>query len=118
MPPEPPARRTHPDSGNGGSGDGGGKKGVDGGSSTGRDRIMTYDADGDCRRRRCPRGALMADVMMTMVGEWGGKAKARQRQGNGNRYGAILGGALCYINDPTLRLKNRRVFTFGALRAS
>jgi hypothetical protein len=80
---------------------------------------MTYNADGDRRRRRCgPRGALMADVMMTMVGERGGKAKARQRQGDGNRYGASLGGALCYINDPTLRLKNRRVFTFGALGAS
>ena len=33
-------------------------------------------------------------------------------------YGASLGGALCFINNPTLRLKYRRVFTFGALRAS
>ena len=34
------------------------------------------------------------------------------------RYGASLGGALCFINNPTLRVKSRRVFTFGALRAS
>jgi hypothetical protein len=35
-----------------------------------------------------------------------------------NRCGASLGGALYYINNPTLRLKNRRVFTFGVLVAS
>ena len=34
------------------------------------------------------------------------------------RCGARVGGALCYINKPTLRLKNQRVFTFGALGAS
>ena len=47
--------------------------------------ITTYDADGNRRRRRCPRGAATADVdvMMTMVGEMGGKATVRQRQGNG-----------------------------------
>jgi hypothetical protein len=49
--------------------------------------ITTYDADGNRRRRRrrCPRGAATADVdvMMTMVGEMGGKATARQRRGNG-----------------------------------
>jgi hypothetical protein len=33
-------------------------------------------------------------------------------------YGASLGGELCYINNPTLSLKNQRVFTFGALGAS
>ena len=32
--------------------------------------------------------------------------------------GARVGGALCYITNPTLRLKNQRVFTFGALGAS
>jgi regulator of protease activity HflC (stomatin/prohibitin superfamily) len=46
--------------------------------------ITTYDADGDRRRRRCPRGAATdVDVMMTMVGERGGEATARRRQGNG-----------------------------------
>jgi hypothetical protein len=35
-----------------------------------------------------------------------------------SRYGASLGGTLCFINNPTLRLKSRRVFTFGALKAS
>jgi hypothetical protein len=37
VPPELPARWTHPDRGDGGSGDGGRKSGVGGGSSTGRD---------------------------------------------------------------------------------
>jgi hypothetical protein len=41
--------------------------------------ITTYDADGDRRCRRCPRGAATADVMMTMAGERGGEAMARQR---------------------------------------
>ncbi len=43
--------------------------------------ITTYDADGDHRRRRCPRGAVTADVdvMMTMVGERGGEVTARRR---------------------------------------
>ena len=45
--------------------------------------ITTYDADGDRRRRRCPRGAATADVMMTMVGERGGEATARRRRGDG-----------------------------------
>ncbi len=34
------------------------------------------------------------------------------------RCGASLGGAVDYILNPTLRLKKRRVFTFGALIAS
>ncbi len=37
MPPERPAQWTHPDRGDRDSGDGGGKSGVGGGSSTGRD---------------------------------------------------------------------------------
>jgi hypothetical protein len=37
VPPEHPARRIHPDRGNGGSRDGGGKSSVGGDSSTGRD---------------------------------------------------------------------------------
>jgi hypothetical protein len=45
--------------------------------------ITTYNADGNCRRRRCPRGAATADVMMTMAGERGGEAMARRRQGDG-----------------------------------
>ena len=45
--------------------------------------IRTYDADGDRRRHRCPRGAATADVMMTMAGKRGGEATARQRRGNG-----------------------------------
>ena len=40
--------------------------------------ITTYDANGDRRRHRCPRGAATADVMMTMAGDRG----ARRRQGN------------------------------------
>ena len=40
VPPERPAQRTHLDSGNGGSRDGGGKNGVGGGSSTGRDNDL------------------------------------------------------------------------------
>jgi hypothetical protein len=35
--------------------------------------IMTYDADGDRRRRRCPRGVATVDVMMTMAGKRGAK---------------------------------------------
>ncbi len=38
--PERLARRKHPDSGDGGSGDGGRKNGVGGGSSTGRDNDL------------------------------------------------------------------------------
>jgi hypothetical protein len=45
--------------------------------------ITTYDADGDRRRRHCPRGAATADVMMTMAGERGGEATARRRRGDG-----------------------------------
>ena len=49
--------------------------------------ITTYDADGDRRRRHCPRGAATADVMMTMAGERGGRgdgeATARRRRGEG-----------------------------------
>jgi hypothetical protein len=75
VPLERPLQRTHPDSGNGGRGDGGGKNGVGGGSSTGRDN--DYDAKGDCCRCCCPRGAATADVMMMMAGERGGEATAR-----------------------------------------
>ena len=41
--------------------------------------ITTYDANGDHRRRRCPRGAATADVTMTMAGERGGEAMATVR---------------------------------------
>ena len=44
--------------------------------------ITTYDADGDRRRRHCPCGAAAdVDMMMTMAGERGGEATARQRRG-------------------------------------
>ncbi len=48
--------------------------------------ITTYDANGDRRRRRCPRGvATDVDVMMTMAGERGGRgdgeATARRQGG-------------------------------------
>jgi len=79
VPPECPARRTHPDCGDGGSGDGSGKNGVGGGSSTGRG--TTYDANGDRRRHCCPHGVAMADVMMTMAGERGGQAMVRRGDG-------------------------------------
>ena len=49
--------------------------------------ITTYDADGNCRCCRCPRGAATADVMMMMAGERGGKATARRRGGNGEATG-------------------------------
>jgi hypothetical protein len=42
--------------------------------------ITTYDADGDRRCHRCPRGAATADGMMTMAGERGGKVMVRQQQ--------------------------------------
>jgi hypothetical protein len=46
--------------------------------------ITTYDADGDRRRRRCPRGAATdVDVMMTMAGKRGGEAMARRWRGDG-----------------------------------
>jgi hypothetical protein len=50
--------------------------------------ITNYDADGDRRRRRCPRGAATdVDVMMTMAGEGGGRgdgeATVRRRRGDG-----------------------------------
>jgi len=47
--------------------------------------ITTYDANGDHRRRRCPRGVATADVMMTMAGERVGEATARRwrRRGDG-----------------------------------
>jgi len=44
--------------------------------------ITTNDANGDHRRRRCPRGAATADVKMTMAGERGGEAMARRWQCN------------------------------------
>ena len=40
--------------------------------------ITTYDANGDRRRRCCPREAATADVMMTMAGKRGGEAMARR----------------------------------------
>ena len=43
----------------------------------------TYDANGDHRRRRYPHGAVMSDVMMTMVGKKGGEVTGRRQQGNG-----------------------------------
>ncbi len=42
--------------------------------------ITTYDANGDRRRRHCPREAATdVDMMMTMAGEGGGEAMARPR---------------------------------------
>jgi hypothetical protein len=46
--------------------------------------ITAYDADRDHRRRRCPRGAAMVDVMMTMAGKRGGEVTAKRRRGDGN----------------------------------
>ena len=45
--------------------------------------VTTYNADGDRRRRRCPRWTVTADVMMTMAGERGGETTARRCRGNG-----------------------------------
>ena len=45
--------------------------------------MTTYDADGDRRCRRCPRGAATVDVMMTMAGKRGGEATARRWRGDG-----------------------------------
>jgi hypothetical protein len=80
VPPERPARRTHLDSGNGGSRDGGRKNGVGGGSSTSRDNDLR------CRWRS----------PLPLLSLWGGdcgrgrdddnggqKGGARQRQGDG-----------------------------------
>ena len=64
---------------------GSGKNGIGGGSSTDRDNDDN-DANGDRRRRPChrhrSRRAATAVAMMTMVGKRGGKATARQLQGN------------------------------------
>jgi len=69
VPPERLARRTHLDSGDGGSGDCGGKNGISGGSSTSRDNDLRCHGDGgrddDDGRRKGGRGD--------------GEATARQR---------------------------------------
>ena len=96
MPPVRPAQRTHPDSGNGGSGDVGRKNGIDSGSSTGRDNdlrclwrlpsplLSLWDGhsrhDDDNGRRKGGRG----DGEVT-VRQWqgNGEAMVRQRRGNG-----------------------------------
>ena len=76
MLPEHPPRRTHLDSGNRGSGDSSGSTVlVVAAAPIG---ITTYDTNGDHSRRRYPRGAAMADVMMTMAGEKEGEAKVRR----------------------------------------
>ncbi len=83
-PPERPPRRTHPDSGDGGRGDGGRKNDVGGGSSTGRDNglrcrwrspsplLSLWGCDGgrddDDGRRKRGRGE--------------GEASTMQRRGN------------------------------------
>jgi hypothetical protein len=74
-PPERPSRRTHTDSGDRGSGDGGGKNGVGGGSSTGRDNDLR------CRWRSGEGGRDDDDG--GRKGERGdGEATARRLQGN------------------------------------
>jgi hypothetical protein len=94
VPPERPARRTHPDSGNGGSGS------VVAAAPVG---ITTYDADGDRRCRRCPRGAATdVDVMMMMAGERGGEATARRRRGDGEATARRVQG-----NDKATRMRRQ-----------
>ena len=66
--------------------------------------IMTYDADGDHRHRRCPCGAATAGVMMTMAGKRGGEVKARRRRGGSNNNKATTGKQGCEGN----RLWHRR----------
>ena len=65
MPPEHPPRRTHPDSGDRGSGDGSRKNGIGGGSRT--------DWDNDLQRR-CPCGAAAK--------RGDGEATTKHRRGN------------------------------------
>jgi hypothetical protein len=64
---------------------GSGKNGVGGGSSTDRDNDDN-DANGNCRcrprPRHCSRQAATAFAMMTLAGERGGEATARQLQGD------------------------------------
>ena len=78
VPPERLARRTHLDSSDGGSGDGGRKNGISGGSSTGRDNDL------QCRWRS----------PLPSLSSWGGdcgrddddggrKGGARRRRGDG-----------------------------------
>jgi hypothetical protein len=85
VPPERPARRTHPDSGDRGSGDGGGKNGVGGGSSPGRDNDLRC-------RRRSPSPSLSSwggdcgrdnDDGEQKGGRGDGEATARRRRGDG-----------------------------------
>jgi len=66
--------------------------------------ITTFDADGDHRHHRCPRGAATADVMMTMAGKRGGEATARRRRGGSNNNKATTGKQGCEGN----RLWHRR----------
>jgi hypothetical protein len=84
VPPERPVRRTHPDRGDRGSGDGGGKSSVSGGSSTGRDNGLRS-------RWRSPSPSLSSmggnggrddDNGERKGGQGDGKATMRQLQGN------------------------------------
>ncbi len=61
--------------------------------------------------------ALVVGLVLGLVA-WFSVWHVHQHGPAHNRCGASLGGALYYINNPTLRLKNQRVFTFGALVAS
>ncbi len=111
MPPERPARWTHPDRGHGGSGDGGGKSGVGGGRSTGRDNgircrwrlpspsLSSWGGDGgrddDDGGRK---GGRVDGEATARRGRGGGEATATTRQRRGNKdakaigYGAAGGG--------------------------
>ena len=116
VPPERPAQQTHPDSGDGGSGDGtaaGRTALVVAAASVG---ITTYDADGD---RRCrPRGVATVDVdvMMTMAGKRGGEATARQWRGDGEATARPVQG-----NDEATRMQRQSAMApqvTGATRQS
>ena len=78
---------------------------------------QAYDADGDRRRRRCPRGAATdVDVMMTMAGERGGEATARRRRGDGEAMARRL-----QDNDEATRMRRQSAMApqvAGATRQS
>jgi hypothetical protein len=94
--PERPPRRTHPDSGDRGSGDGTGKNGVGGGSST--------DMDNDLRRRwRSPSPSLSS---------WG--CDGRRDDDDGGRKGGRGVGEATTDYKATTRQQGCEGISYGA----
>ena len=118
VPPERPVRRTHPDSGDGGRGDGGGKNGLGGGSSPGRDNDLRC-------RWRAPSPSLSSwggdcgrddDDGGRKGGRGDGEATARRRRGDGEAMARRL-----QDNDEATRMRRQSAMApqvAGATRQS